>query len=219
MWLARGQGLAADRLTNHLASDGVPLQEQQLTSPLHPVGMAWAALGHGLQRLGSILCVTTFLPACSLPLLSLFFSNSFCYYFSLSPFNPLSSCTHGYASVSPRATSSTPHTFLATALVFSLPAVKRLRTIVLMYYFSLLLSSCYFLTATCLQSTLLHPNCSYKGPHAHHDINPVVTSVFPSYFSAEFDTVSLPQSLSPLTSQTVFFPAPSWRLEPASSSI
>lgn len=36
--LARGQGLASDLLTNHLARAVVPLHEQQLACPLGPTG-------------------------------------------------------------------------------------------------------------------------------------------------------------------------------------
>ncbi|CAI9174462.1 unnamed protein product [Rangifer tarandus platyrhynchus] len=103
MWLAGGQGLAADRLTNLLASDGVPLLAAAGTASGD--GHSWGSSGRGLQRLlGSILCVTTFLPALSLPLLSSFISNSFCCYFSPLPLNPLSSSAQEYTSVLPKAT-------------------------------------------------------------------------------------------------------------------
>ena len=89
MWLAGGQGLAADRLTNLLASDGVPLLAAAGTASGD--GHSWGSSGRGLQRLlGSILRVTTFLPALSLPLLY----SSLIPSAVISPHSPSTHCPH-----------------------------------------------------------------------------------------------------------------------------
>lgn len=91
MWLARGQGLAADRVTNLLASDGVPLLAAAGTASGN--GHSWGSSGRGLQRLlGSILCVS--------PLSYLLCPFLFFLYSSLipsaviSPHSPSTHCPH-----------------------------------------------------------------------------------------------------------------------------
>lgn len=74
----------------------------------------------------------------------LFISNSFCFYFSPNPRNPLSPSTHAYTSLPQSYPPLTPHSLLATALVFSPQTVKLLGTVVFMYYLSFLLSICSF---------------------------------------------------------------------------
>lgn len=92
MWLARGQGLAADRLTNRLASNGFPLHEQQLAPPCHPVGVpeaspAWPAKASWRH------CLCHHFPTCSLPFSSFFYSSLIPSVF-ISPQTPAIHCPH-----------------------------------------------------------------------------------------------------------------------------
>lgn len=145
MWLARGQGLAADRLTNRLASNGFPLHEQQLASPRRPVGVAEASPAWPAKASWRHSLCHNF-PTCSLPF-SCFFYSSLIPSVFISPQTPAIHCPHLHMHTLHYPQSYpplTPHSLLATALVFSPQTVKLLGTVVFMYYLSFLLSICSF---------------------------------------------------------------------------